>query len=421
MKVAVLGAGIIGISTAYFLARAGAKVIVFEREPGIATQCSYANGAQLSYSHSDPWATYTNVWKAIKWLGHKDAPLLFRPSLDLDAYTWIARFLRNCSHDKVTRNTKAILSLSFYSRKVLHDLLSTEKIEFDYSNHGILHIFKHKGELTRCEKLFKSLNKIEPKLEFERLSAENCSKHDPALEHLMHHRSGGILCAADELGDAYKFSHSLEKICQKLGVEFRYNTEVLGMHHSNSSRINSIILDNEVVDVDAAVVCMGVYGGLFLKRYGINLPIYPMKGYSISVPTNDNYTCPKISITDQQRKIVFSRIGNVFRIAGTAEFAGYNHEVLDERIEPLFKFAKRYFPNAGDYQIMQSWSCLRPQMPHSYPCISKARFNNLYINIGHSSLGWTQAAGSAKAICDLMMRKKPELDIEPYKYQALTQ
>lgn len=414
MRVAVLGAGVIGISTAYFLAKAGAKVVVLEREPQAAMECSYANGAQLSYSHADPWATYSNVWKAAQWMGQANAPLLLRPRFDTDMYKWIMAFLLNCREDKVANNTKAILQLGFYSRKVLHELLDTEALNFDYSPSGILHIFKHKHALAKCNKMFESLQKLEPKLTFQNLPKADCINLDGALEHLMSRRTGGILCSADEIGDTFKFAQSLEAIAKTLGVQFYYNTEVLGLHHGHKPKITEIILANKNLEVDAVVVCLGAYGGLFLRRYGINLPIYPMKGYSISVPTDDSFICPKVSVTDQHKKIVFSRIGNILRAGGTVEFAGYNHEVLGERIAPILNSAKRYFPKGGNYPLTTSWACLRPQTPRSYPYISRAVFKNLYVNIGHGSLGWTQALGSSKAVVDLIMGKTPELDLKAY-------
>ncbi len=414
MKIAVLGAGVIGISTAYFLAKAGAKVIVIEREPQAALGCSYANGAQLSYSHADPWANYSNIWKALKWMGSKSAPLLLRPRFDLDMYKWLFKFLLNCAPDTVARNASAILNLGFYNRKILHKLMETEVINFDYSPSGILHIFKHKQEIYKCSKVFEKLQQLEPDLTFQNLNKAACINLDSATECLMAGRTGGILCTADAIGDAFKFSQSLETIVKNLGAQFYYNTEVLGLHHGHKSMVSSVILKDQNLEVDAVVLCMGAYSTFFLRNHGINLPIYPMKGYSISIPTSDNFVCPKISITDQHRKIVFSRIGDTLRVAGTAEFAGYNHEVLSERIAPILNATKHYFPQGGDYPLTTSWACLRPQTPRSYPYICRALFKNLYLNIGHGSLGWTQALGSSKAIADLVMGKPPELDLRVY-------
>ncbi|MCE2991989.1 MAG: D-amino acid dehydrogenase [Candidatus Jidaibacter sp.] len=413
MQVAVLGAGVVGVSTAYFLAKAGLKVLVFEREPQAGMQCSYANGAQLSYSHADPWATYGNVFKAIKWLGQNNAPLLLRPRIDPDMYIWIMKFLLNCSQTKVEANTKAILNLGFYSKKVLHELMQEENINFDYSAPGILHIFKYAKELEQCQKLFDKFRSMKKEVEFRELSKSDCLNFDSALEHLMKGRIGGVLCSADEVGDAFKFTQELVKITERMGVEYHYDTEVLGLRN-NKAKIASIILEDKEIEVDAAVVCLGAYGNLFLRRHGINLPIYPMKGYSISIPTYDTSICPKVSVTDQQRKVVFSRIGDTFRVAGTAEFAGYNHEILDERIAPIVATSKKYFPKGGDYSHYSAWACLRPQTPHSYPYISRTSFKNLYVNIGHGSLGWTQALGSAKAIAGLVSKKTPEFDLTPY-------
>lgn len=418
MKVLVIGSGVIGICTAYFLAKSGASVTVIEREPSSAMQCSYANGAQMSYSHAEPWATWTNVWKGIKWMGKKNAPLLFRPSFDIEMYKWIFKFLLNCSKSNIDKNTHALLNLGFYSRKVMNTLMDEVKIDCSYTKPGILHIFRHKEEVKALDKYFTELSKIEPFLEHKALNKKGCIALDPALEHLMRKGVGGVWCVNDELADIYEFCKGLEVECKKLGVTFKYNTEMLGFNTHGHS-IQSIITNNGDLEADSFVMCTGAYSANFLRPIGIKIPIYPMKGYSISAPIHKNHITPSVSVTDHQKKIVFSKIGNIFRVAGTAEFAGFNHEVLHERVEPLIKSSKTYFPNSADYSNITSWACLRPQTPQSYPYLGRTeQYKNLFFNMGHGSLGWTQGPGSGKAVADQVLGKEPEIDLKLYAFHS---
>jgi D-amino-acid dehydrogenase len=415
MKVLVIGAGVIGVTTAYFLAKSGAQVTVIEREPSTAMQCSYSNGAQLSYSHAEPWANWSNVLKGIKWMSNPSAPLLLRPRIDIDMYKWIFKFMLNCSKSNIDRNTHALLNLAFYSRKVMHSLNEEVKIDFNYTQKGILHIFRKKEEVKDMQDYITKLAKMEPFLKHEMLNRRKCIELDPALENLMRKRSGGVLCHNDELGDIYEFCKGLESECKKLGVVFKYNTEMQGFNTAGHV-VQSVITDKGDIECNSFVMCTGAYSAHFLRPIGIDLPVYPMKGYSISARISGSHTTPHVSVTDHQKKIVFSRIGNIFRAAGTAEFAGFDHTIPQERIDPLIKSCKSYFPDAADYNNLSIWSCLRPQTPRSYPFLGKTRkYKNLFVNMGHGSLGWTQAVGSAKAVADLVIGREPEIDMSLYK------
>jgi D-amino-acid dehydrogenase len=413
MNITIVGAGVVGVTSAYFLAKAGFHVSVIEREHKPAMECSFANGAQLSYSHAEPWGSFPNVAKAIKWLGKKDAPLLFNKKLDIDTVSWIMRFLINCFHNKYNKNAKALLAINFYSRAVLHELLEEINFDFNYSTSGILHVFKHSQDLLDCALYFKKLQSWNNDLQFENLKRKDVVALDPALEKLMKYRNGAILCPQDELGDIHKFTSHLEEKCKELGVKFFYGESAVSLEVSNS-RISHLLTNKREVKTDLYLICAGAYTSKLLDPIGINTHIYPMKGYSISIPIAQEAAAPKISVTDHEKKIVVATIGNVLRLAGTAEFAGYNHVVYEPRVKPLKKLASRYFPSAGDIDAASTWACLRPQTPRSYPIISKTDMSNLYINSGHGSLGWTQSLGCAKLIADIISRKKTDIDYHPY-------
>ncbi|MFN8911870.1 MAG: FAD-dependent oxidoreductase, partial [Alphaproteobacteria bacterium] len=346
MKVTIVGAGVIGVTSAYFLAKAGFDVSVIEREQSPSIECSYANGAQLSYSHAEPWGSFPNVVKAIKWLGKKDAPLLFKKKLDIETASWIMRFLLNCFSNKYHKNAKAILGINFYSRAVLHELLEEIDFDFNYSTNGILHVFKKSQDLIDCNLYFNKLRSWNKDLEFKKLTRKEVIELDPALQRLMTYRNGAILCPQDEVGDIYKFTSKLEAKCKKLGVKFSYGERAISFT-INHKKVDHLLTNKREVKSDMYLVCAGAYTTHLLDPIGINTHIHPMKGYSLSIPISSHSTPPKISITDHEKKIVVATIGNVLRLAGTAEFAGYNHVAYEPRVKPLIKLANRYFPDTG--------------------------------------------------------------------------
>lgn len=417
MKVVILGGGFLGVSTAYFLAKEGAQVTVIEQESSEAMQCSFANGAQLSYSDSDPWASFGNILKGIKWIGRLNAPLLLRPRLDFDMYVWLCKFIMNALPSEYENNTANLLKLGFYSRKVMNDFLLENKVNFNFSDSGILHIYKSKSELMKAAKRFEINNKYSRDLEFKMLSRNEVCDLEPASQDLMRYRTGAIFAPKDQMGDIYLFTKELTKICKKLGVKFMFSTKIERLE-KNSNSISKIITSKGDIKADNYVICLGAFSAKFTSKVGIKIPIYPMKGYSITLNVIDANNKPKISLTDHQKKIVFTPLGDKLRVAGTAEFAGFDFSIPNSRVKPLHSAASKYFPRMSNYNKFEKWSCLRPQTPKSTGIISKTNIKNLFVNSGHGSLGWTQGMGSAKSMADLVMKRKPEIDLTGFSIEA---
>jgi D-amino-acid dehydrogenase len=410
MKVIILGAGVIGVATAYFLAKKGHDVTVIERHKKLAMESSFANGAQLSYSHCEPWATFGNLAKALKWLGHKEAPLLLRLRWDPDMYKWLTRFIINALPHNVDRNTLNIVRLSFYSRKVLNELLPELKFQFDFAPSGILHLFTKEEDLIKAVKHFNYERNYEDEVLFQVLDKKQCLAKEPAAANLIESKMGGIYFPQDAIGDVYQFTLGLAAQAKELGVKFILENEVSTLTTSGI-RITGVDSQKGFYSADNFVVCLGAYTPLLLRPIGINLPIYPMKGYSVTIPVKQKHQQLKMSITDQQRKIVYTPMENCLRAAGTVELTGYCHDISPERIAPIAKAAQEAFPNGGDFKKIQSWACLRPQTPQSTPLLGRSKYSNLYINSGHGSLGWTQALGSSQLVADIVDGKKPEINI----------
>jgi D-amino-acid dehydrogenase len=413
MKVLVLGAGVIGITTAYFLQKEGYKVTVVDRHSESAQECSHANGAQLSYSHAEPLANWKNLWKGIKWLGKKNAPLLIRPRLDLELYKWIFKFLLECPKSKMEQHAINLLRLSFYSKQIFHELNSSLDIKYDWNDLGVLHLLSNQEALDDEVKLFELFQKHSA-CEYEIFSKDQCIQHEPSSEIIMKEKVGGIWSKSDEIGDAHKFTLAMQKECEKLGVEFIWNSEIISFT-TNKNKITGVHTSTGFLTSNKFVCCLGAYTAKYLSPIGIKLPIYPVKGYSTSVPTGDKYNSPRSSIFDLERKIVYTRMADTLRTAGTAEFTGFDHSINEARVKPLLDATKRFFPDGGDYSNVGKWSCLRPLTPQYTSYLGKTSFANLFINAGHGFLGWTTAAGSAKVVAEIAMDKPSPISLKGFR------
>ncbi len=408
MKILILGAGVIGVTNAYFLKKSGHDVTVIDRQPESGHECSYANGGQLSYCHAEPWATPKAMRKAIKWIGQKDAPLYFRWRVDPAMWKWGLQFLLNCRKSKVRDTTEAMLRLMLYSRKIMHELQDELNLEFDYLQNGILHVF-YDEHLLDCE-IRQSDFQVNLGASYKRLTPEQCLEKEPALKHRADDLVGGVYYPMDESGDIFAFTRGLEEKCQEMGVEFLFDTEISELNRSGD-RIISVETSNGSMSADMYVMALGAYSPVYMKQIGIKLPIYPMKGYSISVPIENHEAAPQISITDQNEKIVYTTLGGVLRVAGTAEFAGYDHSVTQYRTELLKEAVKRNFPDCGDVEKATEWACLRPSTPDCPPILGRTQYDNLILNTGHGTLGWSQGAGSARIVADIIDGKYPKISL----------
>jgi D-amino-acid dehydrogenase len=412
MKVIVLGAGVVGVSSAWYLKRNGHDVVVIDRQPAAGLETSFANGAQLSVSQSEPWAAPGAPWKVMKWLLKDDAPLLFRPKLDWHQMSWGLRFLFECTPWRFKRNIREMVNLGLYTRRCLHELVAETGIEYDGIRKGILQFYTSGDDFEAAKQASRALRPFGILREVK--SAEEAIAIEPALASMRDRLAGATYAADDESGDAHKFTQNLARLCAARGIEFKYGANVetieteagsvsgVRVRHSNGS--------TETVCGDAYVCSMGSYSYLMLKQIGITIPVYPAKGYSATLSTEGFSGAPQVSLTDEAMKIVFSRLGNRMRIAGTAELDGYSTSLSVVRTEMLVKRARELFPGAADYDKPTYWTGLRPSTPSNCPLIGRCRYANLYLNTGHGTLGWTEGLGSGAALADLMSGKVPQVE-----------
>lgn len=407
MKITILGAGVIGVTTAYLLAERGHEVEVIDRQPHAAGETSHANGGQLSFAHAEPWANPLVLKKVFGWMFKEDAPLVLKPSLDPHMLSWTLAFLRNCLKDRCDQNSINLLRLGLYSKKVTEKIRVTSGVEFDNARTGILHLYTsqkdldHAAEQAQFQNRFSGDTKI-----MDPIDRAACLQKEPTLQYAERNIVGGVFCSVDESGDCGLFTENLAKIAAKeFGVKFSYNTTIEKLE-VNKGKITAVVTDKGRVSSDAYIVALGSYSYQLLKKVGISVPVYPMKGYSLTVPAGQFK--PGLSITDNENKIVVTPLGSRLRAAGTAEFAGYNQDVKDSRVDPILRATKTWFPKA-DYSAIEKWACLRPSTPDGLPIIGQSKIENLYLNTGHGTLGWTQAGGSANLLADVIEKRPTEI------------
>ncbi len=407
MRIIVLGAGISGILSAYYLGKAGHKVTVIDRQKEAAQECSYANGGQLSYSHAEPWANPHVFPKLFKWMGQDDAPLVLKFSRDPQMIKWGLSFLANCAPNKAERHAKALLKIGLHSRNKMKEIRKDTGIHFNWQDKGILHIYTDPKEFDVAIKQANIQQQWGCKQEI--FSYQECIAKEPTLEHSCEEIHGGIFSPMDESGDIHIFTQKLaQHVETRFHAKMMYGTEIQAIHRTGDT-IESIDTSKGNLKADAYVMCMGADTPLMMRKIGLKVPIYPMKGYSITLPA-DEYS-PNVSITDDARKIVYSRLGDVVRVAGTAEFAGYNKDVNPARIEPIKRGIKSLFPHANLNQPKE-WACLRPSTPDGPPIVGRTKLQNLYMNTGHGTLGWTQGAGTANLLASVIGDETPEISLE---------
>ncbi len=407
MKVLVLGAGLAGITTAWYLQAAGHAVTVVDRHAGPGEETSFANGGQISASHPEPWANPRAPGQILRWLGRSDAPLLFRPRADPAQWTWGLAFLRECLPGRTRRNTAAIAHLAVHSRNCLDALRDRLGLEYDQATLGILHTFFGAEEFAHAPAHAELLRGFGMRAEV--CDRARCLAVEPALADSTVPLAGGLYAPEDESGDAHKFVLALAAACHDAGVQFRYRTDVRGLEVIGG-RLGGVRVADEAgtrgaLVADAYVLALGVWSRRLL---GDHLPVYPVKGYSITLPAGPG--APHVSITDESRRIVVSRLGERVRIAGTAELNGYNTDVMDHRCRPILERAMALFPRLGDAARAEYWAGLRPTTPSNVPVIGASRIAGLYLNTGHGTLGWTLACGSAEQLARIVGGAEPTVD-----------
>jgi D-amino-acid dehydrogenase len=412
MKVLVLGAGVVGTATAWYLAARGHEVTVLDRREGPGLETSFANGAQISACHAEPWANPEAPGQILKWIWRDDAPLLFRLRMDPRQWTWGASFLVECLPARTRRNIGDIVRLALYSRASLTELRAATGIQYDQLELGILHYYTdaavYEGAV-RAAALMRAYG-----LERDVKSVDQAIAIEPALAPSRSKIVGATYTPTDESGDAYLFTVRLAALAEARGAMFAMGRTVERIVADGGSVTGVVVRDArgqvQTLVADAYVLALASYSPLLAREIGLTLPIYPAKGYSATVPIADASRAPRVSLTDDGAKIVFSRLGERLRIAGTAELSGYSTELNMVRCEALIRRAREMFPHAAHYEQASFWTGLRPSTPSNVPLVGRTRYPNLFLNTGHGTLGWTLACGSGRALADIISGRAPEVD-----------
>lgn len=412
MQITILGAGVTGITSAWYLRQAGHSVTVIDRRAGPGLETSYANGGQISVSHAEPWANPRAPLQLLRWLGREDAPLLFRLRADWQQWRWGCAFLRECTPARLHHNIRQLVALGNYSRAALRQLRAETGIQYDQLSRGILHFYTSPAAWQAAQQAAQLMREagctLDPK------SAAECVAIEPALAPFGERIAGGTYTPDDESGDAHRFTRELAALCATRGVTFRYDTQVQALlrgRHNDIAGVRVCTPDGatETLTATGWVICLGVHSAPLLRPLGVNLRIYPVKGYSVTLPVNDSQRAYSVSLTDDEHKLVFSRLGERLRIAGTAEFTGYDTTLNHTRCDAILRRTAELFPGAGDIGHAQLWAGLRPATPSNLPYIGSTRYANLYLNTGHGTLGWTQACGAGSALASWLSGDAPEV------------
>ena len=389
---------------------------MLDRQAAPAAETSFANGGQISVSHAEPWANPSAPFKVLRWLAKEDAPLLFRLRADLRQWIWGLQFLRECTPARTRHNIEQIVRLGLYSREMLQELRRETGIAYDHRTQGILHFYTNNKELDAAMKPAELMRELG--CERRVISADEAVRIEPALAHIRTRLAGATYTAEDESGDANLFAREVVRLCHDRGVHFLMSHTVTALRTTGVGK-NAPIDYVEATDSegrfqrirgDAYVLALGSVSPLVAAPLGIRLPIYPAKGYSVTLPVLDESKANQVSLTDDEFKLVYSRLGDRLRIAGTAELNGYDRDLNRVRCEAIVRRVEDIFPGAGDSEKAQFWTGLRPATPSNVPLIGKTRIANLYLNTGHGTLGWTHACGSGKSIARMLSGLAPEVD-----------
>ena len=412
MKVIVLGAGVVGTTAAWFLVKAEHQVTVIERQPAAGLETSFANGGQISVSHAEPWAHPGAPLKVFQWMFREDAPLLFRPRADLRQWLWCLEFLRECTPGRTRHNIRQLVNLGLYSRGLLQELRAETGIEYDHLERGILHFYTSQEAFDAAQEPARIMREFGCELDMK--TPEECVAIEPALARARASITGGSLTPSDESGDAHLFTQRLAALCVTAGVQFLYGHTITHVAAAGGAVSGVSVTGPDgraaLINGDAYVVALGSYSPHLLAPLGIRLAIYPAKGYSVTLPVADAVLAPSVSLTDDEYKLVYSRLGDRLRIAGTCELDGYDTALNDVRCQAIIRRTEELFPGAGDVGQARYWAGLRPATPSNVPYIGKTKYANLYLDTGHGTLGWTHACGSGKAIADIVSGKTPTVD-----------
>ena len=408
MRVLVLGAGVVGTAAAYFLNEAGHEVTVVERQAGAGLETSFANGGIVSAYTARPWAHPEVPSMLIKWFGREDAPYLFRLRPDLTQWRWALRFLRQCTRARFERAQRVALRLSTYSHECLAELREKEGIAYDRRAEGVLHLYRDAAALDAAHGYETRLADI--RFHPQHLDRDRLLETEPALEQTANRFAGALFFPRDESGDAHKFTTGLASVAAAKGVTFRFGETVRRLVGDRRA-VTGVQTDRATIEADAVVMSLASYSPLFLKHLGIRVQIYPLKGYSVTIPTGGYNGAPTHGIHDGHRRIVMSRLGDRLRCAGTAELDGYNGTIRPDRAKATLDAAMAVFPSCGDPSKAESWIGFRPMTPDCLPILGATGIRGLYMDTGHGSTGWTYSSGSGRIIADIVSGREPAIDL----------
>ena len=408
MKILVLGSGVVGTSSAYCLAKAGHEVEVIDRQPGAGLETSFANAGQISPGYAAPWAGPGVPVKALKWLMMRHRPFVIWPRADMRLGFWLAQMLANCTEHAYGVNKARMVRLAEYSRDVLRDLRRDTGITYDHRERGTLQLFRTQKQLDHVGADTKVLAAFG--VRYEILDPSGCVAAEPALASARGRIVGGLRLPDDETGDAYLFTTRLAELAERLGVRFRYGVTIRRLLREGGE-IQGVETDAGVSIADAYVVALGSYSPALLRPLGIRLPVYPVKGYSISVPIMDAARSPASTVMDETFKVAITRLGDRIRVGGTAELTGFNLGLRAPRRRALEHSVSDLFPDGGDLRRATFWTGLRPMTPDGTPIVGATPISNLYVNTGHGTLGWTMACGSGRVLADVVSARNPEIDV----------
>ncbi|MBT2768087.1 D-amino acid dehydrogenase [Stenotrophomonas sp. ISL-67] len=409
MRVLVLGSGVIGTTSAWYLRQAGFEVTVVDRQPGPALETSFANAGQLSFGYTSPWAAPGVPLKAMKWLFSEHAPLAIRPGLDVNQYRWLAQMLRNCTHERYAINKARMVRMSEYSRDCLNELRVQTGIEFEGRDLGTTQLFRTQQQLDASAQDIEVLAQYG--VPYEVLDRDGIIAHEPALASVADTLVGALWLPRDQTGDCQLFTRRLAQMAMDAGVEFRFDQDIAGLE-TDGDRITGVRIDGKVETADRYVVALGSYSPSLVAPLGMRLPVYPLKGYSLTLPITNVAMAPTSTILDESYKVAVTRFDDRIRVGGMAEVGGFDLSLSPRRRATLEKVVGDLYPDGGDLSRAEFWTGLRPATPDGTPVIGATPYRNLFLNTGHGTLGWTMACGSGRYLADLMSARQPQISTE---------
>lgn len=398
----------IGVTSAWYLQQAGHEVTVVERQAAVASETSHANGGQVSWGAGTPWAAPGVPLQALKWMFRRHSPLVLRPRLDPAMWRWLFQMLANCTSGRFAVNLERVLRVSRYSHECLVTLRPETGIHYDERSSGVLELFRTAKEFDEAARESAMFGKWG--VDCQLLDRAGCLARESALSAAKEKIVGGLLFPGDESGDCLQFTRALAQLAASRGVQFALDTRIERLE-ADGNRLNRVATNKGALTADTYVLACGSYSPLLLKPLGIRLPVYPVKGYSLTLPLTDAAPAPTGSITDVTHKVVISRLGNRLRGAGTAELAGYDLSLRPARLATVSHVLMDLFPGAGDWTKAVSWCGLRPMTPDNPPVLGATAYDNLFLNTGHGTLGWTMACGSARIVADIVSGRSPDVDM----------